>query len=112
MGVPGSSNGDVFHAWAKLPIPREQYREEQAAEQAALFPECAPLPGAASLLGTLARLRPGVHVALASSCEAGSFALKTAGPASRALLDLIPPGRRVLARPTVVVLRPPAKGAP
>lgn len=25
MGVPGSSNGDTFHAWAQLPIPRSQY---------------------------------------------------------------------------------------
>ncbi|KAJ4147067.1 hypothetical protein LMH87_001618 [Akanthomyces muscarius] len=28
MGVPGSSNSDMFHDWANLPIPREQYAQE------------------------------------------------------------------------------------
>ncbi|CZS99212.1 uncharacterized protein RCO7_00503 [Rhynchosporium graminicola] len=28
MGVPDSTNGEVFHEWAKLPIPREQFAHE------------------------------------------------------------------------------------
>lgn len=96
MGVPGSSNGDVFHGWARLPIAREQFRREQEAEQEALFPLCEPLPGAARLLATLARL-PAVHVALASSSESRNYARKTARPAARDLLALIPAHRRVLA---------------
>lgn len=30
MGVPDSTNGDVFHNWAKLPISREQSARESA----------------------------------------------------------------------------------
>lgn len=55
MGVPGSSNGDTFHAWAQLPIPRSQYEQEQREQQRVHFPECAPLPGVERLLSDLRR---------------------------------------------------------
>jgi len=32
MGVPGSRNGNIFHEWAQLPIPNEQYAREQEIE--------------------------------------------------------------------------------
>jgi len=123
MGVPGSSTGDVFHAWAQLPssVSRAQYAAEQAAEQKRLFPLCEPLPGAVALLETLTgktitvtvdnttksnssndssleenRARGLVEVALASSTSSPNYALKTSQPKTKAFLDLIPPSRRVL----------------
>ncbi|KAK4447249.1 HAD-like domain-containing protein [Podospora aff. communis PSN243] len=113
MGVPGSSNGHVFHDWAQLPISREQYAREQSAEQKGLFPLCEPLPGAVALLGSLTGRRvddgvalnldsdgdakAAVEVALASSSSRGNYALKAARAETKALLGMIPPERRVLA---------------
>ncbi|KAK0710571.1 GS1-like protein [Apiosordaria backusii] len=111
MGVPGSSNGDVFHNWAQLPISRAQFAQEQEAEQERLFPLCEPLPGAVTLLETLTgrkvqvgdsssydtKSRPLVEVALASSSESHNYARKTVRPGTKAILDLIAPSRRVLA---------------
>ena len=101
MGVPGSSNGDVFHAWANLPISREQYGQEQKAEQRVRFPECRPLPGVERLLSDLGRARTAgdghrVGIALATSSERANYDLKTSRPATRAVLDLIPAAHRVL----------------
>ena len=45
-GVPDSSNGDVFHNWAKLPIPREQFARESSEQMRLQFQNCKPLPGA------------------------------------------------------------------
>lgn len=95
MGVPGSSTGDVFHAWAQLPIPREQYAAELAVEQSRAFPMCRPMPGAERLLSTLTH-KAKVEVALASSSVVASFEKKAAGKEVKELLDLIPEGRRVL----------------
>ncbi|KAK0617681.1 HAD-like domain-containing protein [Immersiella caudata] len=107
MGVPGSSNGDVFHEWAKLSISREQYGREQEIEQKKLFALCEPLPGAVQLLEKLTGRRvggssgtsanPPVEVALASSSSSQNYALKTVRSETKAFLDLIPPERRVLA---------------
>lgn len=100
MGVPGSSNGDAFHAWAQLPIPREQYRREQSQQQALRFPECAPLAGAEALLSWL-RVAGNwegrrVQLALATSCGRGNYELKASRAETRRFLDLIPEERRVL----------------
>jgi pseudouridine-5'-monophosphatase len=111
MGVPGSSNGDVFHNWAQLPISRAQFANEHSLEQEKLFPLCEPLPGAVRMLETLTGKRvnldapdaphkvgePVVEVALASSSESVSYARKTVRAGTRALLNLIPVERRVLA---------------
>ena len=106
MGVPGSSNGDVFHEWARLPISREQYGREQKEQQRIHFPECQPLPGVERLLSNLGRARtitPGgdgdglaVQVALATSSEKPNYDLKTSRPTTRAVLDLIPAAHKVL----------------
>ncbi|KAK4169570.1 HAD-like protein [Cladorrhinum sp. PSN259] len=95
MGVPGSSNGDVFHAWAQLPISREQFRKEQEEEQEKLFPLCEPLPGAGDLLAKL--IDAGVEIALATSSESYNYERKTRRVETKRLLDLIPKQRRVLA---------------
>lgn len=125
MGVPGSNYGETFHDWAKLPISREQYREEHKEEQRRLFPLCQPLPGARQLLETLTGRTAGeevgrgateegnggddgresskslksplVKVALASSSELYNYRLKTEREETRQLLDLIRPELRILA---------------
>jgi pseudouridine-5'-monophosphatase len=82
QGRPGPSAGDIFHAWAQLPITREQYMKEQTELQRELFPTTKPLPGVEKLLGdlTTAETEKGekVHIALATSSHAGNFKLKTA----------------------------------
>lgn len=107
MGVPGASNGDTFHAWAQLPIPREQYQREQSEQQKIHFPECEPLPGVEKLLSDLRwRARTAttttngidnhVQIALATSSERANYNLKTSRPATKAILDLIPEEHKVL----------------
>ncbi|KAK3936483.1 HAD-like domain-containing protein [Diplogelasinospora grovesii] len=103
MGVPGSSTGNVFHSWAKLPISRQRYARELKSEQQIHYPQCQPLPGALNLLQTLNVARSGsaqgekVQVALASSSVRANFELKISGrQENRELLDLIPTHLRVL----------------
>ncbi|KAH7032910.1 HAD-like domain-containing protein [Microdochium trichocladiopsis] len=102
MGVPGSSNGDLFHAWAQLPISREQFAAEQREQQEQHFPECRPLPGVEKLLATLRTAKSGtdgrypMQMALATSSETYNFNLKTSNPTTRAVLDLIELRHRVL----------------
>ncbi|OAP61674.1 hypothetical protein AYL99_03877 [Fonsecaea erecta] len=100
MGVPGSSNGDIFHQWAQLPISRQQYAREQSEQQQIHFADCEPLPGAEKLLRDLnkARTTAGlpVEVALASSSEKLNYDRKIVRSESKALLGLIPHDHRVL----------------
>ncbi|KAI1390917.1 HAD-like protein [Hypoxylon trugodes] len=100
MGIPGSSNGDTFHNWAKLPISREQFKNEQSEQQRTHFPECEPLPGVEKLLKDLKRAKNTnglpIEIALASSSEKANYDLKTSRPVMKAVLDLIPEEHRVL----------------
>jgi pseudouridine-5'-monophosphatase len=81
QGRPGASAGEIFHKWAQLPIPPEQYYAEQIELQRELFPTTKPLPGVEKLLGDLssAETEKGdkVHIALATSSHAANFKLKT-----------------------------------
>ena len=38
MGVADSTNGDIFHNWAKLPISREQFARESSEGMRLRFP--------------------------------------------------------------------------
>ncbi|KAK2774311.1 hypothetical protein FQN52_004295 [Onygenales sp. PD_12] len=104
MGIAGSTNSDVFHNWANLPIPREQFARESAEQMRAHFPNCAPLPGAAKLLENLSRARSAsspsregrIELALASSTKSHSYELKTSRQETKALLGFFKPDRRVL----------------
>ncbi|KAI1284313.1 HAD-like domain-containing protein [Xylaria sp. FL0933] len=99
MGIPGSSNGDTFHAWAQLPISRAQFKKEQAEQQRIHFPECEPLPGVPELLKNLSTAKSGgypVRMALATSSMRESYELKIKAPATAALIDRIPPSHRVV----------------
>ena len=49
MGVPDSTNGNVFHNWLKLPIPREQFACELQDQMRRNFRNCTPLPGVETL---------------------------------------------------------------
>ncbi|EED19128.1 2-deoxyglucose-6-phosphate phosphatase, putative [Talaromyces stipitatus ATCC 10500] len=53
MGVPDSTNGDVFHNWVKLPISHEQFARESKEQMRLDFPNCKPLPGAEKILSNL-----------------------------------------------------------
>lgn len=100
MGVPGSSNGEAFHEWAQLPIPREQFRQEQHAQQVLHFPNCEPLAGVKVLLEHLNTAYnvdgKKVHIALASSSERKNFELKTTLPETKKLFDVFLEERRIL----------------
>jgi pseudouridine 5'-phosphatase len=101
MGVPGSSTGDVFLSWAKLPISAEEYARQLREEQLRHFPEARPLPGVAKLLSDLVGAKTvgdchPVQIALASSSNSANYATKTSQLGTRAVLDLIPADHRVL----------------
>ena len=101
MGVPDSTNGDLFHNWAKLPISREQFARESSEQMRLHFPDCEPLPGAEKLLSNLSRARGAssgdrIELALASSTKSHSYELKTSKPETKQLLNFFRPDRRVL----------------
>lgn len=101
MGIPKSTNGDVFHNWAKLPIPREQFARESTELMQAHFPNCKPLPGAERLLSNLSRARSTssmakIQMALASSTKSHSYELKASSPETKQLLGFFQPDRKVL----------------
>ncbi|KAF2691344.1 HAD-like protein [Lentithecium fluviatile CBS 122367] len=75
QGRPGPQAGAIFHAWAQLPIPLEQFFKEQLELQRELFPKTKPLPGVLQLLESL-RER-GIKMALATSSHKGNFHLKS-----------------------------------
>ena len=101
MGIPDSTNGDVFHNWAKLPISREQFARESSEQMRLHFPSCKPLPGAEKLLLSLSRARSAstgnrIELALASSTRSHSYELKNSMPETKRLLSVFQSDRRVL----------------
>jgi len=101
MGLPDSSNGDAFHAWAQLPIPPGEWGPEERANTRRHFRNCAPLPGAENLVASLAHGMQNVNgekiaLALASSTKTETFQIKMTRPETRRLLDLFGDKVRVL----------------
>ncbi|KAL2867381.1 putative HAD superfamily hydrolase [Aspergillus lucknowensis] len=100
MGVPDSTNGDLFHDWAKVPVPREQFACELKDRMRKNFQNCEPLPGAETLLLNLSRAQNAsgdrIELALASSTKSQSFELKISRPETKKLLGYFQPERRVL----------------
>ncbi|EAW17201.1 putative HAD superfamily hydrolase [Aspergillus fischeri NRRL 181] len=101
MGVPDSTNSDLFHDWAKLPISREQFARELREEVHQQFQTCTPLPGAEKLLSNLGRARSAssgerIELALASSTKTHTFELKMSRRETKQLLSILPSERRVL----------------
>lgn len=75
QGRPGPQAGQIFHAWAQLPISQEDFAKEQKELQTELFSQTKPLVGVMDLLAGLKRR--GVHMALATSSHAANFKLKS-----------------------------------
>ncbi|POS79707.1 hypothetical protein DHEL01_v201880 [Diaporthe helianthi] len=106
IGVPGSSNGDLFHEWAQLPISRTQWAHESKEHEhkRLLFRDCEPLPGAEKILSDLSRAYSScsgdkVELALASTTSntsSNAYDLKTSRPETARLLRFFQPHRRVL----------------
>lgn len=101
MGVPDSTNGDVFHNWAKLPISREQFALESSNQMRLHFPHCQPLPGAKDLVSNLSCARSAcsgdrVELALASTTKSLTYELKVSGPETNRLLSFFQSERRIL----------------
>ncbi|KAL8669775.1 MAG: hypothetical protein Q9168_005653 [Polycauliona sp. 1 TL-2023] len=105
QGRPGPEAGEIFHAWAQLPIPRAEYTRKNAELQRRHFPSAQPLPGVPNLLKTLSE--SGVHLALATSSHTANFKLKTGHLES--LFRLFPEEQKVLGDDTRI---PPGKGKP
>lgn len=101
MGVPDSTNGDIFHNWAKLPISREEFTRELKEQMQLRFPDCEPLPGAQTILSNLNRASSApsgdkIKLALASSTKSHAYRLKTSKPETQELLNFFQPGNRIL----------------
>ena len=100
MGVPDSTSSDLFHDWAKLPIPREQFDRELSEETYQQFTNCSPLPGAEKLLSNLSHARSSsghvIEMALASSTKTNTFQLKSSKPDVKKLLSCFVANRRIL----------------
>ena len=100
MGVPDSTNGEIFHNWAKLPIPREQFAQELREQMHSQFRNCEPLPGAHKLLFDLSHAQNSsgnkIKLALASGSKSQNFEIKTSRPETKQLLDFFQPSYRVL----------------
>ncbi|KAL9008463.1 MAG: hypothetical protein Q9173_006410 [Seirophora scorigena] len=105
QGRPGPEAGEIFHAWAQLPIPRAEYMRKNAELQRQHFPSAQPLPGVPELLATLSAR--GVHLALATSSHAANFKLKVAH--LQALFGHFPEEQRVLGDDPRI---PPGRGKP
>ncbi|KAH8431049.1 putative HAD superfamily hydrolase [Aspergillus melleus] len=101
MGIPDSTNGDVFHNWANLPISREDFARESKEQMRLHFPNCTPLPGSEKLLSTLSRAQSAasggkIELALASTTKSSTYELKISRPETRYLLDFFESSRRIL----------------
>lgn len=87
QGRPGPQSNEIFHTWAKLPVPEQDFMSEYTELQRKHFPTAKPLPGVEKLLADLERTRywninkndgaHRVHIALATSSNTTNFTLKT-----------------------------------
>ncbi|KAI1862082.1 uncharacterized protein JN550_010547 [Neoarthrinium moseri] len=97
QGRPFPQANAIFHEWAQLPVPQDDYNKQIQDLQSQHFPTTKPLPGVEKLLSDLGRTRwwdlsasdgktPGdrtarphrVHIALATSSHSKNFQIKTA----------------------------------
>lgn len=105
QGRPGPEAGEIFHAWAQLPIPRAEYTRKLTELQRKHFPSAQPLPGVPELLKTLHER--GVQLALATSSHTVNFRLKASH--LKALFKYFPEEQKVLGDDPRI---PPGKGKP
>ncbi|KAH0559156.1 hypothetical protein GP486_004308 [Trichoglossum hirsutum] len=100
MSTPSSASSGPFHAWAQLPISREQWAKEVDEQQQLHFPDCKPLPGVEKLLSSLSDARntdgEEIQIALASSSQKREFDLKASSPEAARVLSAFSEDRRIL----------------
>lgn len=100
MGISGSTNTDVFHNWAKLPISRDKFARELAENVRIHFANSKPLPGAETILSNLTHARNAsgakIELALASGSKSLTYSMKISRPETESLLNIFSPERRVL----------------
>lgn len=101
MGIPESTNGDIFHNWARLPISPTHFALECAEQMRQQFPSCKPLPGAEQLLSTLSKAQSTssatkIELALASTTTTADYTLKASRPETEHLLGFFCPDHRIL----------------
>ncbi|PYH42311.1 haloacid dehalogenase superfamily protein [Aspergillus saccharolyticus JOP 1030-1] len=80
QGRPAPEASRIFHTWANLPIPLEEYATKLTTLQQTRFPETQPLPGVLRLLEDLRSTHSTphpVHLALATSSHSKNFQLKS-----------------------------------
>ncbi|KAI9660276.1 MAG: hypothetical protein M1831_003584 [Alyxoria varia] len=78
QGRPGPEAGQIFHQWAQLPVPNDEYMAEVSELHKQYFPTARPLPGVPELLSTLSSTtKPHIESALATSSQRNNFELKT-----------------------------------
>ncbi|KAI1915134.1 hypothetical protein LOZ39_002998 [Ophidiomyces ophidiicola] len=97
QGRPAPEASEIFFSWAQLPISNAEYLTKLSAFQAQYFPTTQPLPGALSLvrsLATTATTTSPVHIALATSSQAKNYTLKTSH--LNELFSLFPSSRIVI----------------
>lgn len=99
QGRPAPTASAIFHAWAQLPISREEYQAQLSVHQRELFPRSKPLPGVEKLFANLktAKTRGAgekVNTALATSSHEKNFWLKS--DHQKELFEIFPENRRVL----------------
>lgn len=118
QGRPAPQSNALFHEWAQLPIPQEEYLAEVAALQQQHFQTSKPLPGVPELLQNLGRTRywetprggqpeKRVHIALATSSHSGNFRIKSAHLTD--LFSVFETNRRVLGDDSRIA---PGRGKP
>ncbi|TDZ37333.1 putative uncharacterized hydrolase [Colletotrichum sidae] len=128
QGRPGPDATRLFHEWAQLPIPHDEYQTKLSALQRQIFPTTKPLPGVPDLLANLGRTRywdlkpeadvngktngakspaQRVHIALATSSHRANFKLKSDHLTE--LFSVFPDNRRVLGDDTRIA---PGRGKP
>ena len=105
QGRPGPEAGEIFHAWAQLPISRAEYGRKLTELQRKHFPSAKPLPGVPLLLETLSK--SGVQMALATSSHTANFKLKSSH--LEGLFKSFAEEQRVLGDDSRI---PPGKGKP
>ncbi|KAK5655877.1 hypothetical protein OQA88_5416 [Cercophora sp. LCS_1] len=100
MGVPNSSNSDLFHNWAQLPTSRVDWAHTSREEIYANFTRCEPLPGAMDILSQLSNAAnvngEPIELALASTTKTHSYHIKTSRTETKQLMEYFKPERRIL----------------
>ena len=101
MGGPDSTSSDVFHDWAKVTIPREQFIRGLSEEIQQQSTDCEPLPGAEKLVSNLSHARSSsygnaIELALASSTKTSTYRVKSSKLGTQRFLGFFEADKQIL----------------